>query len=272
MLKVLTSFILFFNLSLAHSQSSSDYEIFQPNLAKFQSVGYPQFLRENPNLDIVFSVPYFYGFLNRVGSGVHIGNGYILTCRHVYAITDLKLEKEEFLGSKKIRQGLLEGNDLLLKQLPVPTEADKKVISGAPSTWSDVHLYNDWALLHDASFKGRGAFTKIRNVNTLKEGEPLWVIGRPFGNPPVQIAVGNFSKNLGMASLIRDIDLRPGFSGGPVVDSNGNLIGIINTFNQATREATFMNVDLIQTQIKPKKSSKTNSTRRTSATCRKIFS
>lgn len=242
--------ILTFLFSLGVQSQVHDIEVFKPNLVKFNQIGFPRFIQDNADFKFVFAVPYFYGFLNKVGSGIHIGDGYILTARHVYSITDTSVEKDSFNGRKKIRNGLFDGHDLFLLQLPSPTEADLKVLNGQGSVWSDVHLYNDWALMQDLSYKNQSSFTKVRSISTLKAQEPLWVMGRPYGNPPIQIAVGHFSKSLGRVSLMSDVDLMPGFSGGPVVDSKGNLVGIINTFNPNTREATFMNLENIQKVLK----------------------
>ena len=227
--------------------------IFDPNIAKMTKVGLPVFL--NSGFKYLEAIPSLTTSGGGHGTGVHVGGGMILTNRHVYTeIASLKANTDQFHGFSKIEQapGFKE---LFLIKLPKPSAEDSAALASSPGymrnhRWNTIEKYNDWAVLYDPQLKGLAAMQSFRNASTLKKDETLWVLGRPYGNQTGQIAAGTFEADLGNVSVIKDTDLMGGFSGSPVVDSAGQIVGLIFGFNPVLRKASFMNIETVLKDLK----------------------
>ena len=130
------------------------------------------------------------------GSGVHIGNGYILTAAHVVD------------GAKSLKIRTSDGKD-----------RDATVL------WSSKEY--DIAAIRTAE---AGIAVSNLDCRTAEAGEVI----RASGNPIVLEFVDSYGKVAGKprllgpwkSVLITDITTVPGMSGGPTFDANGNVVGI----------------------------------------------
>jgi hypothetical protein len=120
---------------------------------------------------------------------------------------------------------------LLLTARHVPTTRIAVRVTPPPGSFtyggvSELYFgdWNDWKLLDDPSGT-RDASTTLRATSSLKPGEPLWVLGDKTG-ASFRVSMGNLGEIKGANARLENIDLEPGFSGGPVVDAFGNVVGI----------------------------------------------
>jgi S1-C subfamily serine protease len=142
------------------------------------------------------------------GSGVHIGNGFILTAAHVVDKKDMDFD------IKFDDQGVAEDVEVM---------------------W--INTKYDIALLRIVDSTG----VESRDLNCVDPaiGDPITVEGNPLGFEFVTSYghVGStvqtvywpiFSENVAwQAAYAIDADASPGNSGGPVYDANGDIVGIV---------------------------------------------
>lgn len=156
------------------------------------------------------------------GSGVYLGNGYVLTARHV-AIKDMADPQSD-------------RNVLYVKQ------SDGKTIPAVPVVISEDADYAVLKLAHPIP----GPTAKI-SCEAVTVGEPVTLVGSPLGwieNAITHGTVASITTDgalfaasthyqvsldaLGWSHLvIAGLAAAPGTSGGPVFDDNGNVIGIL---------------------------------------------
>lgn len=98
--------------------------------------------------------------------------------------------------------------------------------------------YNDLALLkiNDSRFTGFGTIPYKVKTNTSEVGEDVFVLGYPLTSTmgdEIKLTTGVISSKTGFqgdVSLYQiSAPVQPGNSGGPLFDSKGNLIGIVNS-------------------------------------------
>lgn len=65
----------------------------------------------------------------------------------------------------------------------------------------------------------------LANPQTIQVGLPVWAIGSPFGQSGV-MTQGTLRRVAQNGDLISDVQLKPGNSGGPLLNSQGEMIGI----------------------------------------------
>lgn len=111
---------------------------------------------------------------------------------------------------------------------------------------SDRH--NDLALLKitDSNFTGFGALPYSMKTTTAEVGEDIFVLGYPLTNTmgnEVKLTTGVVSSKTGFqgdVSLYQiSAPVQPGNSGGPLFDSKGNIIGIVNSKHTGAENAGY---------------------------------
>jgi len=142
------------------------------------------------------------------GSGVRIGGRYVLTAAHLLVHRQLALEVQTVDGRwhEATLVDLLPAADLALLAVP---DLDP-------------------------------GLRPLRRRAPLRAGEPVLVIGTPGGRPGVvaggrvvepgadrRLAYGGYGHD---HPLVLEIEVGPGFSGGPVVDGEGRLVGMLAGF------------------------------------------
>ena len=133
---------------------------------------------------------------NVKGSGFIIdANGYILTNAHVLVVGPISVK--------------------------LPDGKTAKTIAFAKDEKADI-----------AVLKVGGSFTPVTlgDSNTLEIGDDVYAFGYPFGfSGDVSFKEGTYSRNTeyeGITYIESSVDFHPGNSGGPLVDTSGNVIGI----------------------------------------------
>jgi serine protease Do len=105
------------------------------------------------------------------------------------------------------------------------------------------------------SFNGAVAFNEIKNVENR---DKVWVIGYPFGLPYTETeGIVSNSKQLmdGRHFIQIDAAVNPGNSGGPVVDVEGNLLGVTTAkFNNADNMGFAIPTNVVQEELETLKS------------------
>lgn len=102
------------------------------------------------------------------------------------------------------------------------TAAGKRYIASVVSR----DKVNDLVLLKVDQWDKKADFPHVEfgDITKLKSGDPVFALGYPGGK---SICVCNTGKGILEASLIKhDAELGPKMNGGPLVDLEGNLIGI----------------------------------------------
>lgn len=144
------------------------------------------------------------------GSGFALNNGYVVTNYHVID------------GAKSIEVHGVNGNASSNYTATV-VATDKK---------------NDLAIVQitDPRFKGFGTIPYAIKKQIADVGEDIWVLGYPLtqilGNE-IKLTTGVVSSRSGyqgdVATYQISAPVQPGNSGGPMFDSKGNLVGIVNS-------------------------------------------
>lgn len=154
------------------------------------------------------------------GTGFALSNGYIATNYHV--IEDAK--------SINI-QGL--NGDFTISYNADVIASDK---------------FNDLALLriNDSRFKGFGTIPYSVKTAISEVGEDIYVLGYPLTSTmgdEIKLTTGIISAKTGFqgdVSLYQiSAPIQPGNSGGPLFDSNGNVIGIVNAKHQGAENVGY---------------------------------
>lgn len=131
------------------------------------------------------------------GSGFYISNdGYILTNAHVVG------------GAKFVKIKLLTGREILGEVLRKNDKRDIALIKAEESFSAGIPID-----------------TKPVNI-----GEEVYAVGSPlderFSTTLSKGIVSNYYNDSGINYIQSDVNVQPGSSGGPLLDSNGNLIGL----------------------------------------------
>ena len=157
-----------------------------------------------------------------LGSGVIIDDaGDILTALHVVA------------GAKTIKVTFADG-----------TQSQAQVTSSQPN--------NDMAVLQAAQPPADIVPATLGNPNAMRVGDEAYVVGNPFGLYDSMSAgvISGFNRsfqptdgNQALKGLIQiDAAVNPGNSGGPLLDRNGYVIGIIDGIVNPTGQNVFVGI------------------------------
>jgi len=165
---------------------------------------------------------------SQIGSGVHIGNGLVLTARHVLQGMTASLEGA-FEGRKKVSERF---PDTYQIYTPALSKEDRDSFYHQNRIFFDkIDRYNDWAILYNRYFEKTLAITKRKSPTRLRQGDQLKILGKP-NLYNLEIVYGTFLRMEGNNFLMKASGLRPGFSGGAVLDQEGFLVGIIFAWDQ----------------------------------------
>ncbi|MBF2029402.1 MAG: trypsin-like peptidase domain-containing protein [Oscillatoriales cyanobacterium C42_A2020_001] len=77
---------------------------------------------------------------------------------------------------------------------------------------------------------------QFANGSGIQPGQPVIAIGSPYGRPGV-MTVGSFNSTRGNGDLQASVVLRPGNSGGPLLNSQGQMIGVNKAILESARGA-----------------------------------
>ena len=142
--------------------------------------------------------------------------------------------------------GFALNNSYLVTNYHVIENAKSIVVKGIKGDFNNTYSaevvttdkYNDLALLkiNDSLFTGFGTIPYKIKTNTSEVGEDVFVLGYPLTNTmgdEIKLTTGVISSKTGFqgdVSLYQiSAPVQPGNSGGPLFDSKGNLIGIVNS-------------------------------------------
>lgn len=158
---------------------------------------------------------------NVIGTGVVVdANGTILTNLHVAA------------GTPRIRVTFMDG-----------TIADAKIIGSQPD--------NDLAVLQPSQVPAEMKHATLSSAATLSPGDVVVSVGFPFGVGPsasagVVSGLGREFQDGGRVSLENliqfDASTNPGNSGGPLVNANGEVVGITTALMNPSGVRTFAGI------------------------------
>jgi len=163
------------------------------------------------------------------GSGVHLGGGFVLTAFHVVRHALRQGEHPE--GAAFVGDGLAFWNGRWqVKALPERGSYNLNHWNEIEPTAASDGGFNDFALVHAGGSKNHGAVAGIRATGDVKANERLFIIGDSTAGV-IRVATGAFasdqSKAFAGAAILEDCDLEAGFSGSPVVDRDGLLVGVM---------------------------------------------
>jgi S1-C subfamily serine protease len=157
-----------------------------------------------------------------VGSGVVINvNGDILTSLHVVAdATDIQLTFAD------------------------GTQASAQVLGSQPE--------NDIAVLHASQIPELVVPATLGNPNAMRVGDEAFVVGNPLGLPGSMSAgvISGFDRSFRplyseqrLEGLIQiDAAVNPGNSGGPLLNRNGQVVGIVTALANPTEQNFFVGI------------------------------
>ena len=155
-------------------------------------------------------------------------------------------EIEESKPKEWSGSGFALNNGYLVTNYHVVEDAGRIVVKGIKGDFSNTFnadvvatdKYNDLALLkiNDSRFTGFGTIPYKVKTNTSDVGEEIFVLGYPLTSTmgdEIKLTTGVISSKTGFqgdVSLYQiSAPVQPGNSGGPLFDSKGNLIGIVNS-------------------------------------------
>ncbi len=247
---VSVSLIMFLGLLLTPgcSEARTWSPFYQPNrpYANKLSLTPPKFISESNlgNQDFLNSVVYLSLPFGKIGTGVYLGNNEVATCAHV--VRDMTIGVE-FTNSVDQARSLFPHNFDLYKgayiaRQPKYTEDDLQFLRTNDASFESALRLNDWSVLNlpqSSVFFPNAHPLQILTPNAGLEGSVVWVLGFPYGDQEkIQVSAGVLRKAPSGALYVSDIQLQGGFSGGPVVTSDGVVIGLINTFFAEKGNAT----------------------------------
>ena len=167
------------------------------------------------------------------GSGFLVNDNTIVTCAHVLTVDTAAVAKAlnttEAEVSKRIKYSVTVGKDVTV-----------------PAKLVNSSIEDDWAVITiDKPINGTTPL-KLRRTSTLKQTEPVWAIGFPddialmknlnkYTSEDTSVRDGAITDISDMQNIfssavseyvVHNIGITTGFSGGPLVDEQGNVIGI----------------------------------------------
>lgn len=155
-------------------------------------------------------------------------DGYVVTCRHAIAE---KVRYEDWRGSQVTRQYDIE-------RIQVVVNAGTPRVAGAPAEVVAEDRENDLAILKVSELPVREKLD-FGDTGVLRETQSVWCFGYPLGEalaegehgPSITVAEGQITslrrKKDRLQRIQTDVSVTQGNSGGPVVNSEGKVVGVI---------------------------------------------
>lgn len=177
----------------------------------------PPFLASTPVHEVVHD---FGAGKGLAGTGVYLGNGLVLTAGHVAAQwfpPGFGAKATAFVGSMACDP------HWTVRFLPPrgTFPGGKRVVL----TQSMYGNFQDWAVLHNERLAGARGVAGVRPTGSLRPGERVWVLGDKTWSE-VRVSQGAFAELDGANLRITNIEVEGGFSGSPILDDQGRLVGI----------------------------------------------
>ncbi|MEM2136936.1 MAG: trypsin-like peptidase domain-containing protein [Candidatus Methanomethylicia archaeon] len=164
--------------------------------------------------------------------------------RGVVTITTVRLGFESLFGTVPIRgvgSGFLIDKNIVVTNAHVVADArdvnviffDGFMVDGRVLI---VDAYRDVALVRVDSLPSEAKILTLGDSNTLKIGEIIFAVGSPLGLPGPTVTMGVVSavgrnimgENIALEDMIQtDAAINPGNSGGPLVNVNGDVVGMV---------------------------------------------
>ncbi len=195
------------------------------------------------------------------GSGVQIGNGYVLTSRHVIEPYLDSTFDSFYIGQKHLygdwwliilpEQGTYsfcryDKISPLLSQKR--NDCKKSSFQIHPNT---IGQRNDWALVFNSKLISFNHSLKIRPTHTLMKKEKIWIIGNQNQTKNrISLTMGLFTKAIQSNGTLDSVRTTKGFSGSPLLDQYSNLIGIHFSGNSQKNLSHFVTIESITPYIK----------------------
>lgn len=154
------------------------------------------------------------------GTGVHLVGGLVLTAGHVahqWLPQSVRYSDKAFVGDVRMDHGM--NVRFLPEQGSFYGTSRPRFGPNKQGSW------NDYAVLSIESKRTVAGIAEVRATGSLSAGEPVWVLGKKTG-ASFLISEGTFGRVDGNNAIVENIAVAGGFSGGPVLDRNGALVGI----------------------------------------------
>lgn len=162
----------------------------------------------------------------------------------VVTITTVRLGFESLFGTVPIRgvgSGFLIDKNIVVTNAHVVADARNVNVIFFDGFRVDgkvliVDAYRDVALVRVDSIPSEAKILTLGDSNTLKIGEIIFAVGSPLGLPGPTVTMGVvsavgrniMSENIALEDMIQtDAAINPGNSGGPLVNVNGNVVGMV---------------------------------------------
>lgn len=212
-----------------------------------ESLSPPDFIRST-DFSLWNSIVALGGRFQKNGTGVYVGEGIVITAAHVlrdiigsctFALKPIPLTNFIFPSTYDIYK------NATVFHIASFNKSDQDFLCGKqPSPLLDDAIeLNDWVVLKLPELVKRQSvklhFAK-EDITNL-DGVTVWVAGYPYsGNGGLFLSAGRLTRNGVGKPFISQIQLKGGFSGGPVMTKNGTVIGLINTYYPSSGIATFV--------------------------------
>lgn len=194
--------------------------------------GIPSFLARGAALDELFYS--FAGQQPDSGSGAHLGGGLVVTARHVIdqflardVFADLDAP-EGWVGDQALPAGMQGWSNEAgwsVRGFPPKGKYDnstRRVIMRD----GDFGAFNDIALLRSEAHGQRRGLPGIRATGDLAPGERLYIVGDLTAGR-LRVTTGTLGEIAGNNAILENAKVEAGFSGSPVMDASGNLVGVL---------------------------------------------
>lgn len=190
----------------------------------------------------------------------HMGNNNIICTNYTREISAIKFFPTQLNDNETSSQwsgtGFAINNSYIATNYHVVEDANTIKVKGIQDNFNaeysakvvSVDKINDLAIIkiEDKKFEGFGAIPYKIKAETSNVGEEIFVLGYPLTatmGDEIKLTTGVISAKTGFkgnAALYQiSAPIQPGNSGGPLFDSHGNLIGIVNAKHKDAENVSY---------------------------------